>query len=135
MKISDLMKDYLDTHSEKQRGINRRLLSESFTDVHIDLPVSPVENKWTLASAPERLLRKYEFKSIEQRSMFIEEVLSLEESSGHFAKITIEGLSVLIEVWTHDLNRVTELDKEYASDCDVLFSDVSLIGFKESYEY
>lgn len=131
MKISDLMRDYLDDHSQKQRGINRRLLSESFADLHTDLPVAPVENKWVFVSNPERLLRKYQFKNMGQRALFIEELLSLEEVSGHFAKITIEGLSVLVEVWTHDLDRVTELDKEYASNCDVLFDDVSLMGFAE----
>lgn len=131
MKISDLMRDYLDDHSQKQRGINRRLLSESFADLSTDLPVAPVENKWVFVSNPERLLRKYQFKNMGQRALFIEELLSLEEVSGHFAKITIEGLSVLVEVWTHDLDRVTELDKEYASNCDVLFDDVSLMGFAE----
>ena len=135
MKISTLMKDYLDTNSKRESGINRRLLSEAVSGMRAELPVAPVANNWQIAQSPERLFRKYEFDNMKQRSMFVEELLSLEESSGHFGKITIDGLSVLIEVWTHDLNRVTELDKEYASDCDVLFDDVSLISFRESYEY
>ena len=68
-----------------------------------------------------------------QRALFIEELMSLEEESAHNAKITIEGLQVTVEVWTHDVNQVTELDQEYASDCDILYKDISLIRFSDEY--
>jgi pterin-4a-carbinolamine dehydratase len=48
----------------------------------------------------------------------------------HSGKITIDGLDVLIEVYTHDLEKVTELDKEYASYCDDVFNDVQLVELK-----
>lgn len=94
-----------------------------------ELPVQPTQNVWQVAKNPERLVRVFPFKSLDQRSLFLEYVLEVEEKNQHFAKIIIEGLSVTIEVWTHDINSVTELDKEYASECDSIYDDVTLIRF------
>ena len=58
--------------------------------------------------------------------------MEIEEKTNHFAKITIEGHDVTVEVWTHDLERVTELDTEYAKSCDEIYDDVVLVRF--SYE-
>jgi pterin-4a-carbinolamine dehydratase len=77
---------------------------------------------------PERLARSYMFNSLRQRSLFLEELLNEELRTGHFAKIIVEGKQVVVEVWTHDLERVTELDKEYATTCDVIYKDVMLMS-------
>tara|TARA_B100001094_G_C18115747_1_gene763907 strand:+ start:559 stop:963 length:405 start_codon:yes stop_codon:yes gene_type:complete len=134
MKISTLMKDYIQSESVRSRSVGRKLLPESFM-VQSDLPLQPHKNEWVFldSDGPERLSRTYKFDSLHQRSLFIEELLSAEEKSGHHAKITISGKKVTVEVWTHDLDKVTELDKEYASECDTLYNDVSLIGFSDEY--
>ena len=129
MRISALMKEYLDSQAKSEKGIGSRLLPESFGPLSAELPVTPQSTDWSLQYEPERLHRVYVFSNMSQRSLFVEELMSLEESTAHNAKITIEGLQVTIEVWTHDVNRVTELDQEYATDCDILYNDVSLIGF------
>ena len=134
MKISALMKEYIDSKSQNENRLSSRLLSETFGSVSADLPIAPAATDWSLQYEPERLHRVYEFGDISQRTMFVEEIMALEERTGHYAKLTIEGTRVTVEVWTHDLDRVTELDQEYAGECDTLYNDVSLIRF-DGYEY
>ena len=128
MKLSTLMKDYIGQSLLTESKVHDGLLPESFMG-NSDLPLHPYKREWSLLSGPERLIRTYTFKDLRQRSLFIEELMSAEESHGHHAKITILGYEVTVEVWTHDIDSVTELDKEYSSMCDELFNDVSLIGF------
>ena len=129
MKISRLMDEYINSQSLNESRVNSRLLPESFGTLKSDLPVIPASTDWSLQYSPERLHRVYEFKNTHQRALFVEELMNLEDQSGHHAKITIEGTQVTVEVWTHDLDRVTELDQEYAGDCDILYNDISLIRF------
>ena len=131
MKISTLMREYIEYGDERAEAVRNRLLPESFGSLSSDLPVVPATNDWSLAYKPERLHRTFTFQSLQQRSLFLEELMAAEEAHNHFAKITIEGLDVTVEVWTHDLGMVTELDKEYAQNCDVLYNDVSLIRFDD----
>ena len=131
MKIRTLMKEYMEHTTSREEAVRNRFLPESFGLVSSDLPVVPSTNDWSLAHQPERLLRTFVFQNLQQRTLFLEELMSAEEAHGHFAKITIEGLDVTVEVWTHDLGMVTELDKEYAHNCDVLYDDVSLIRFDD----
>ena len=73
-------------------------------------------------------------KDIEARNWFLKELLDDEIKSGHNGKIIIDGTDAMIEVWTHDISAVTELDLEYAARCDDIFSDAALLGELE-YEY
>lgn len=133
MKISTLMKDYLGTGLLKEQSIHRSVLPQILS-IESDLPLEPYKSEWSYISDPERLRRLFKFADTRQRSLFVEELLNAEDTNGHSAKITITGSEVLVEVWTHDINTVTELDKEYASMCDELYNDVSLIGF-DHHEY
>ena len=47
-----------------------------------------------------------------------------QEEMGHHARIIIEGSDVKIETYTHNVNEVTELDKELAGFCDNLYRDI-----------
>lgn len=126
MKVSMLMKEYIDSGDKRARARHNGLLPESFYAQ--SMPVEVIENNWSVLDGPERLARKYTFNNLEQRSHFLNELFAEEASSGHFAKTTIEGHDVLIEVWTHDIDRVTELDQELASLCDDFYNDAKLVG-------
>ena len=129
MKIGALMKEYMDDLESRSHTVGARLLPESMNTA-AGMPIVAKENVWTVQPGPERLVRKFKFSSPQHRALFIEELLSEEEKTGHHGKITIEGLEVTIEVWTHDVNKVTELDQEYAGACDQMYDDVSLVGFR-----
>ena len=55
---------------------------------------------------------------------FVNEILEYEDQVNHHGEVTIEHNKVLIEVFTQDLNCVTELDYEYAKMSDAIFHDV-----------
>ena len=122
------MKEYINRGESVRHDYAKSLIPESFKSFQ-NMPIVPSsQNEWELYDHPERLVRLYAFNSHYHRNMFVSEVLSHEEETGHDAKITIKGMEVTVEVWTHDIDRVTELDQEYAGFCDMLYSDVSLLG-------
>lgn len=128
MSIRALMKDYMNECDDRSRTSLERNLRNLLNESS-DLPVVATEPTWEVVQGPERLRRKFSFDSLQQRALFLEYLLETEEKTGHFAKITIEGHDVIVEVWTHEIERVTELDKEYASDCDSIYDDVVLVRF------
>ena len=128
MNISSLMKNYINECEDRSRSSLERDLSDMLNE-NMELPVLASKRSWEVVDGPERLRRKFSFESLEQRTLFLEYLLEIEEKTQHFAKITVEGYDVTVEVWTHDLERVTELDKEYASNCDSIYDDVVLVRF------
>ena len=88
-----------------------------------ELPISPSRSEWELLKEPARLGRLFDFKSREQLKFFLEEIFEHENMMGHEAKITIEGNLVMVEIYTHDVNDVTELDTEYATTADEIYKD------------
>lgn len=128
MNISSLMKNYINECEDRSRSSLERDLSGMLNE-NMELPVLASKRSWEVVDGPERLRRKFSFESLEQRTLFLEYLLEIEEKTQHFAKITVEGYDVTVEVWTHDLERVTELDKEYASSCDSIYDDVVLVRF------
>ncbi len=128
MNISSLMKNYINECEDRSRSSLERDLSGVLNE-NMELPVLASKRSWEVVDGPERLRRKFSFESLEQRTLFLEYLLEIEEKTQHFAKITVEGYDVTVEVWTHDLERVTELDKEYASSCDSIYDDVVLVRF------
>ena len=54
---------------------------------------------------------------------FVKELLDYETQVGHNAKIMIEGTHVTVEVYTHDLNDVTDVDRDYARMVDSIYED------------
>lgn len=87
-------------------------------------PVEPRRDKWHVEQEPERLVRKFTFKDKRVQQSFIQEVLDYESESQHHGRILIEKQDVTVEVWTHDLMRVTAIDIEYAEVLDEIFVDV-----------
>ena len=52
-------------------------------------------------------------------------MVQFEHQFGHFAKITADYPKVIIEVYTHEVNDITELDLEYAHEADQIRADVA----------
>jgi pterin-4a-carbinolamine dehydratase len=125
MSIKLLMKDYFD-ESEK------RILSESIGLSIVatrDIPVVPRKaDNWEIVTSPNRMKKEFEFESFEKMSFFINEILNYQEEVNHHAKLMIDHRKVIIEVYTHDVDDVTELDKEYAQMADDIYDDVQYIN-------
>lgn len=126
MMLHSVMKGYLKQREDRSSTQGSELFG-LVTEV-VDVPLEPETSEWLVHKNPERLVRQYSFDDIKIRNWFLREVLEEENNSGHFGKITVDGLSILMEVWTHDIDAVTELDVEYAHRCDDIFGDVDLLG-------
>ena len=112
--VSGLMTEYFQSHS-------RSVLNE-LTDV----PIVPSKSEWDTLQSPERLSRIYEFKnSSDSMVFFVQELVEFQERLGHHAKITIEKDQVSVEVYTHGVKRITNIDKEYAKEADSIYRDAS----------
>ena len=63
-------------------------------------------------------------------------MLVYEQDSDHFAKLMCEYPSIVIEVYTHDVDDITELDKLYATTADQIYEDILNYSREEEvYEY
>lgn len=86
------------------------------------LPVSP-QMKWD--SSEGVLKKKFMFDDDRKRYEFVVGLMGYEADKGHHAKILIEEGMVFVQLFTRDVDQITELDREYARACDSLFKDVT----------
>ena len=102
-------------------NLNHGLLEESSNPSPV--PIKAKRGAWKLKSKPVRYVRTFKFAEVEDMANFIQDVLAYEEDTQHHGKTTIEYPFVKMEVWTHDLNNVTEIDKEWTEAVDKIYSD------------
>ena len=87
------------------------------------LPVSVDESAWATLDSPERISRTFSFSSPGKLKYFVNELLSYQERVYHHAMISIQGSSVKVESYTHDVNRVTNQDLRLARFADEAYED------------
>jgi len=118
MMLQELLKEYLD--SEKEEEIP--FLQEG---IYFSVPIVPQQkNHWEVIPSPNRLSRSYDFESSEILKIFLNEALDYQESVQHHGKFIVEHQKVTIEIYTHDLDDVTEVDLEWAKMMDNIYKDV-----------
>lgn len=118
MKLSKLHESFID--NARRKMIFGKLPIEPLASGAAIIPV----NRWEIVDSPKRLHKIYEFISNDLRNAFVEGIFDYEKKSGHNGKITIEECMVTLDVYTKDIDQITELDKEYASYSDILFKDI-----------
>jgi 4a-hydroxytetrahydrobiopterin dehydratase len=86
------------------------------------LPIkSPEDNGWTLREDPARLTKMFSFKDEKSFNTFVIDLLELQAETAHHGRITLQYPKIKIEVWTHHLNDVTEIDLEWATAVNDIF--------------
>jgi pterin-4a-carbinolamine dehydratase len=88
-------------------------------------PIIPTSFTWEIVSDPSRLMKEYEFDDHAEMSVFLQEIITFQQQFKHYAKITCDFPKVIVEVYTHDVNDVTELDTDYAKASDQIRQDVA----------
>jgi pterin-4a-carbinolamine dehydratase len=88
---------------------------------NLDKPIIAVE-KWKVTEG--KLNKKFMFESFEDRNRFLKSMFEYETQVGHHAGFKVEDLEVTISLITKDVDKVTELDKEYAKYADVVRRDL-----------
>lgn len=130
--LTEVMNEYFDESSQKKDPINMLL---GMSTIQKALPLKPTSFTWERVSDPNRLMKTYEFNSHFKMSNFIQELLIFQEEYNHHGKITIDFPKVIVEVYTHDVNDVTELDLDYAKAADQIRQDVSYYSEGSDYEF
>jgi pterin-4a-carbinolamine dehydratase len=87
-------------------------------------PEAPImaTNRWR--DVDGALVKQYMFRRAGDRDRFMMGLLDYEREVQHHATIVIDADTVTLKIITHDVDRATELDREYARFADVLFRDV-----------
>jgi pterin-4a-carbinolamine dehydratase len=130
--LKEMFEDYF---NEREQSTNIRLNAR--LPAVVSLPIKPVATSaWEVVTNPRRLHKTFEFNTHDDYTNFIIELLQYEKSSDHFGKIMCEYPSIVIEVYTHDVDDVTELDKVYATTADQIEEDIlSYSNEEEIYEF
>lgn len=115
-KISILLKEYFNTGQD-----DNRLMS---IKIDKNVPVKPSACTWEIHTDPERFHRVYKFNSRMRLKDFVNEILNLEDEMNHHGDLKISYDEVSIDVYTHNVNRITELDQEYTKHADFIYRDV-----------
>lgn len=89
--------------------------------------VVPNEKKWELLDGPEALQRLFKFDNTISLIYFLEDVIQLQQEMNHHGRILIDGLQVLIQINTKVMDRVTDLDVEWARKVDEIYDDTKSV--------
>ena len=114
------MQDYFRERDQTEilKQETTRNLNESF------VPIVPrKQSEWVVKEDPNRLYRVYNFKSLSHQQNFVADLLDYEDEFKHNAQILIKGKTIEVSVYTHYLNDVTEMDREYAKVADEIYKD------------
>ena len=117
MRISSLMQGYFEEGP-------RRLVTEA---PGRDLPISPKEDKWERIADPESIRRTFSFTSHKNVADFLADVLQMQDEMGHQGKMLVDGNRVKCQVTTDSLQRITELDVEWAAAVDEIYKNVESV--------
>ena len=91
---------------------------EAYEPRHIntkDVPIkTPEKLDWTYRENPRRLTKLYKFGNETSFNSFVVDLLEHQAETQHHGRITLQYPKIKIEVWTHSLDDVTEIDVEWA---------------------
>lgn len=119
MKMADLMENYF-------RNNERRPLRENMENISLSsLPISPEQKStWQIKDHPKRYYKKFKITNYTKYINFVTDILEYESKSKHNAKIVLGFPEIIIQVWTHTLESITEADQEYIKEVDDIYRDL-----------
>ena len=86
-------------------------------------PITPKGTGWDHLTDPNRLRRTFDIESSVSRRIFINDILNLADQTMHHIELHVLMEKVTIEIYTDQLNDITEIDFEYAKDIDEMYVD------------
>ena len=79
-----------------------------------------------------KFTRKFKFNDRRRLLDFVSDIVLYEDEVKHHGEIKIASDVVEISVFTHTLERITELDREYIRHVDRIYQDVLHYGYDEA---
>lgn len=120
----------LNENLEFVNGMNK-LFSSGFQGIRDipQLPIEPTSSQWEeIEDFNKRSLkRSFEFKNQKHIRYFINEILRVSSEYFHDPIINISAKIVEIELYTHDINDISEQDLKIAKFIDEIYDDVKFI--------
>jgi len=110
--------------SDSSERVLKTFGAYSKEEVDNGLPLQVGESKWEMLESPNRIRRSFKFKFYKDLRKFVTFVLEHQDETNHHGFLQVDSDVVRVEVYTHDLDEVTELDLEYARSVDQIYSDV-----------
>ena len=116
-RVSSLMEGYF----------RKKVLTE---DIKVNVSKLPVKKKtgsvgWERKQDPPRFYRKFRFKDHSVFLNFLNAVLQYENEVKHNAKIIIGYPEVVIQIWTHGLEDITDLDIKYVQEVNFILEEIT----------
>jgi len=93
---------------------------------HLSLTTENISkfSNWEIIESPQRLIKDFQFANRSLAYEFLRQIMLYENEVLHYGKLTLEELNVRIEVYTSDIDSITNLDYEYAEFIEQIFVDV-----------
>lgn len=118
MKLTDLHENYI-------RNAERPMFDSH--DVPITVAIDPSKpliaiERW--AKINNCLQKKFIFISSELRNKWLGFIFEYESAVGHHATLLVNHEHVFVRLQTNDIQKITELDKEFARFADSAYKDV-----------
>ncbi len=126
MSVSRLMKEYFSVEEAEEIPIFRTSQS---------MPVIPFKETWEVAKSPNRLMKDFKFENFFQLQNFLNEILQYQEQINHHAKLTIDHLEIRVEIYTRDIDEITEIDIEYSKNADLIYDDIQYYEDENEFRY
>lgn len=129
MNVTHVMETYFREQQRNTRTVNPVGNIQKLTEqLEKSTPiVVPNEKKWELLDGPEALQRLFKFDNTISLIYFLEDVIQLQQEMNHHGRILIDGLQVLIQINTKVMDRVTDLDVEWARKVDEIYNDTKSV--------
>ena len=108
----------MEGYFKEREGQPRSRLNETVLPVRTKQAVD-----WEILSAPNRYRKKFKFKRRQNLLNFLADLMRYEDEIQHHGEITIRYKTVTITVWTHTLNDITDVDREYVRMANEIYKD------------
>ena len=118
--LSSLHREFID-HSNRPMNIGDHP-GHPIVPSEPDVPIIAVE-RWMIMN-DGHMTKDYVFRRPEDRPRFIRALLEYETATQHHALMIVSEDRVRLNLTTKNIDRITELDREYAKFADVLFKNI-----------
>ena len=116
MKLVSLMNSY---YNKKELMMETPVVSTR------ELPVKKRTNEfWETRDDPPRFYRRIKFKDHDRFLNFMIAILQYENDVKHHAKLIIGYPEVIIQIWTHGLESITDMDREYCDEINSILKEI-----------
>lgn len=86
------------------------------------LPVSkPKDNGWKIKENPNRMTRVFKINDLTKFNLFVMDLLEHQAETHHHGRMTIQFPKIKIDIWTKELNDITDIDIEWCDSVNDIF--------------